>query len=251
MIQVKKMSNGSFMIVSSVADFSDSMGFCEFKIKNILKGMQQPQTKATLEGTRSHEKEVEYEKAHFEFIPLSQKELEDINKDIEFAREGVSTRFLTKIRNGEESLWMLILGQADKIARSKGMLIVEETKYPENTGKYVEKLEPFEDQKIQALLYLNSRYSDNSSLDPKNWFQIPHKQKSWIINIKDKQTGKSIRIFQGIQTQGAEEFLKDRVNRFASIVIGQLEPEHHRNPRKCSSCRFFSECEFKITIAQK
>jgi len=247
MIQIKKMPDGNSMIVSSVSDFCDSMGFCEFKIKHFLKGIRPPQTKVTIEGTKSHEKEAEYEREHFEFVPLTQKELEDINKDIEFAREGMFTRFLTKIKYGEKNLLMLIVGQADKVARSKGMLIVEETKYPENTGKYLEKFEPFEDQKMQALLYLNSLFTENGSLNPQEWFEIPHKEKAWIINIKDKKTGESIRIFEGIQTEGAEEFLKEKINKFALVVMGKLEPEHHKSIKKCCSCRFFSGCEHKIT----
>lgn len=244
------MPDGNSMIISSVSDFCDSMGFCEFKIKHFLKGIRPPQTRVTIEGTKSHEKEVAYERANFEFAPLTQKELGDINKDIEFVREGIFTRFLTKMKCGKKNLLMLIVGQADKIARSKGMLIVEETKYPENTEKYLEKFEPFEDQKMQALLYLNSHFTENGSLNPQGWFEIPHKEKAWVINIKDKKTAESVRIFKGIQTKDAEEFLKEKTNKFALIVMGKLVPEHHRNIKKCRSCRFYSGCENKITSSQ-
>jgi hypothetical protein len=246
MIKITEMPDGNPMIISSVSDFCDSMGFCEFKIKHFLKGIRPPQTKITIEGTKSHEKEAEYEKEHFEFVPLTQGELEDINKDVEFAREAIYTRFLTEIKYGKEKLSMLIVGQADKIARSEGMLIVEETKYPENKEKYLEKFEPFEDQKMQALLYLNSLFTENGSLNPKEWFEIPHKKKAWIINIKDKKTGRSIKIFKGIQTKGAEEFLKEKIGKFATIVLDKSEPEHHQNIKKCLSCRFFNGCEYKM-----
>jgi hypothetical protein len=212
--------------------------------------MKAPQTKMTIEGTKSHEKEIEYEKEHFTFVPLSQKELEDINEDIEFAREDIYTRFPTKIEYGNKNLLMLIVGQADKIARSNGMLIVEETKYPENLQKYLERFEPYEDQTMQALLYLNSRYTDNPDSTPKEWFKIPHKGKAWIINIKDKKTRKSVRIFKGIQTKGAEKFLKERISRFALVVMGKLEPQHHKSIKKCCSCRFFNDCEYKMTNPQ-
>jgi hypothetical protein len=250
MIQIREMPDGNSMIISSVSDFCDSMGFCEFKIRHFLKGVRPPQTKVTIEGTKSHEKEAEYEREHFKFIPLTQDELEDINEDIEFAREGIFTRLLTKTNYGKKNLLMLIVGQADKIARSKGMLIVEETKYPENTGKYLGKFEPYEDQKMQALLYLNSHFTENGSLNPENWFEIPHKEKAWIINIKDKKTSESVRIFKGIQTEDAEEFLKGKIDKFALVVMGNLQPEHHKNVKKCRSCRFFSDCEYKITNSQ-
>jgi hypothetical protein len=250
MIQIREMPDGNFMIFSSVSDFCDSMGFCEFKIKHFLKGIKPPQTKITIEGTISHEKEAEYEREHFEFIPLTQKELEDINKDIEFAREGIFTRLLTKMKYDNGNLLLLIVGQADKIARSKGMLIVEETKYPENKEKYLDEFEPFEDQKMQVLLYLNSFFTENGSMNPREWFPIPHKKKAWIVSIKDKKTGECVAIFKGIQTKRAEEFLKKKINRFALLVIAKLEPEHHKSLRKCLSCRFFNGCEYKITNAK-
>jgi hypothetical protein len=65
MIQIREMRSGNPMIISSVSDFCDSMGYCEFRIKHFLKGMKAPQTKMTIEGTKSHEKEIEYEKEHF------------------------------------------------------------------------------------------------------------------------------------------------------------------------------------------
>jgi hypothetical protein len=207
MIQVKKTAKGNLQIISSVTDFCDSMGYCEFKIKHLLKGIKLPQTKVTLEGTEAHEKEVAFEKEHFTFVPINPNQLADINRDVEFAREGIFTRFLIKMRIGDRTLFMLIVGQADKILRSKRTLIVEETKYPDTIQKYLEKPEPFDDQKLQTLLYLNSLYTENGSLNPKDWFPIPHEEKAWIINVKDKKTGESVKIFRGVQTEEALEFL--------------------------------------------
>jgi hypothetical protein len=95
MIRLEEMSDGNPMIISSVTDFSDSMGFCELRIKHFLRGIKPPQTNITIEGTKSHEKEAEYEKEHFKFVPVSQEELANLKKDIEFAREAIYTRFLT------------------------------------------------------------------------------------------------------------------------------------------------------------
>ena len=177
---------------------------------------------------------------------MTQEELEDLNKDIELAHEGIFTRHLEILNFGDQKVLMLIVGQADKIMRSKGTLIVEESKYPENKEKYLEKFEPYEDQKLQTLLYLNSRFTEDSSSDPKEWFDIPHKKKAWIVNIKDKRTGESVKIFKGIQNKGAEEFLKEKISKFALVVLGKLEPEHHKSIRKCRSCRFLDGCEYKI-----
>lgn len=246
MIKIREMSDGNPLIVSSVSDFCDSMGFCEFKIRHFLKGIKPPQTKITIDGTESHEKEVEYEREHFEFVSLSPEELGDLNKDVEFAREAIYTRFLTQMIYGTQKIPILIFGQADKVARSKGMLIVEDTKFPENKQRYLEKFEPYEDQKLQILLYLNSRFSETGSLESEEWFEIPHNEKVWVINIKDKDTGGSLKIFRGTQTREAEVFLNQKLNRFALIVLGKLEPEHHKSIGKCRSCRF-KDCDYKLS----
>ena len=246
MIQIRENSDGNYTIVSSVSDFCDSMGYCEMRIKHFLKGMKPPQTEITIEGTKAHEKEEEYEKEHFEFVPISQEELADISKDVEFAREDIYTTFLTKMKYGKKNLLILIFGRADKVSRSKGTLIVEDTKYPSNIQKYLEKIEPYDDQKLQALLYLNSRFTENGSFNPKDWFSIPHDKKAWIINVKDKKTGESVKIFKGIQTEVAEKFLNEKLNKFALAVLGVNEPEHHKSIEKCLSCRFLSSCEYKI-----
>lgn len=246
MIRIRELPNGNYRIVSSVSEFCDSMGYCEMRIKHFLEGRKPPQTKITIEGTTSHEKEAEYEKEHFEFAPISQEELADINKDIEFAREDIYTRFLTKIEYGNKKLLVLIYGRADKVLRSKGTLMVEDTKYPYNIQKYLEKIEPYDDQKLQTLLYLNSLYTESGSVNPEDWFPIPHDEKAWIINVKDKKTGESVKIFRGIQTKVAEEFLNGKLNKFALVVLGVNEPEHHKSVRKCRSCRFLNSCEYKI-----
>lgn len=245
MIQIREISDGNYKIVSSVSDFCDSMGYCEMRIKHFLKGMKPPQTEITIEGTKAHEKEEEYEKEHFKFVPISQEELADISKDVEFAREGIYTKFLSKMKYGKKDLLILIFGRADKVLRSKGTLIVEETKYPRNIQKYLEKIEPYDDQKLQALLYLNSRFTENSSFNTKDWFSIRHDEKAWIINVKDKKTGESVKIFKGIQTEVAEKFLNEKLNKFALAVLGVTEPEHHKSIEKCLSCRFLNSCEYR------
>jgi hypothetical protein len=45
------------MIVTSVSEFCDSMGYCEMRIKHFLKGIKTPQTEITIEGIKAHEEE--------------------------------------------------------------------------------------------------------------------------------------------------------------------------------------------------
>ncbi len=231
--------------MSSVSDFCGAMGYCEVRVKHFLKGIKPPPTKIVLDGVESHEKEEVYEKEHFKFEPVTVEALQDFTKDIEFAREGLFTRFERDLAFGEETLSVLVYGRADKVMRSKGTLIVEDSKYPATRDKYADKYEPFDDQKLQTLLYLNSNYSEKGSLESKDCFDISCEKRAWIINIKDKATMESIKVFQGYQTKEAEDFLNGKLNRFALLVLGKIEPQHHGNSRKCQSCRFDS-CEFRV-----
>jgi len=232
--------------MSSVSDFCGSMGYCELRIKHYLKGIKPPQTQLTIDGIKSHEKEEIYEKEHFTFEPVTEEGLKDLTKDIEFYREGLFTRFQRELSLGNEKPSILIYGRADKIMRNKGTLIVEDSKYPSSRGKYLVKYEPFDDQKLQTLLYLNSSFSESGSLKENDSFDISCEQRAWIINIKDKFTLESIKIFQGFQTIEAEQFLEAKINRFALIALGMLAPEHHNNAKKCQSCRFI-DCEHRLS----
>jgi hypothetical protein len=65
MIEVKA-SNGRLSVVSTVSDFCDAMGYCEFKIPLALRGIKPPPTEATIEGAKAHQKQEQFEKEHFE-----------------------------------------------------------------------------------------------------------------------------------------------------------------------------------------
>ena len=245
MIDIKQTPDGNPLIMSSVSDFCGSMGYCELRIKHYLKGIKPPQTQITIDGTKSHEKEEVYEKEHFTFEPVTEEGLKDLTKDIEFAREGLFTRFQRELSFGNEKLSLLLYGRADKIMRNKGTLIVEDSKYPASKGKYLGKYEPFDDQKLQTLLYLNSSYSESGSLDQNDCFDISCEKRAWVINIKDKVTLESLKIFRGFQTEEAEDFLNEKIRRFALLALGKLEPGHHNNVRKCQGCRF-KDCEYTL-----
>ena len=245
MIDIKQTPDGNPLIMSSVSDFCGSMGYCELRIKHYLKGIKPPQTQITIDGTKSHEKEEVYEKEHFTFEPVTEEGLKDLTKDIEFAREGLFTRFQRELSFGNEKLSLLLYGRADKIMRNKGTLIVEDSKYPASKGKYLGKYEPFDDQKLQTLLYLNSSYSESGSLDQNDCFDISCEKRAWVINIKDKVTLESLKIFRGFQTGEAEDFLNEKIRRFALLALGKLEPGHHNNVRKCQGCRF-KDCEYTL-----
>jgi hypothetical protein len=140
---------------------------------------------------------------------------------------------------------LLVYGRADKVYRSQGTLIVEESKFPLNAGKYLTTYQPFPDHKLQTLLYLNSQFADENSSEPKTWFVIPHAKKAWIINIIDKQTRETIKSFRGLQTNDLEVYMNNSLQRFASIAAGELQPKHHQRQAKCAKCRI-ENCPYNL-----
>ena len=246
MVKIIEQPDGRFVLVSSVTDFCGSMGYCEFRIKHLLKGIKPPPTELSIAGTKAHEKEEEYEKEHVTFEPLTQEKLIDSKKDLEFARESVFTRYETTLGLGDSDLRVLLFGKADKIMRNGEMLIVEDSKYSMNASRYLNRNSPYESQKMQTLVYVNSQFSENTSFGSDDWFDIPHKEKVWRINIKDPDTGESVRLFEGIQTKNDKEILDSRIARFGSIALNIVDPHHHGSTKKCFSCRFSGCCEYII-----
>ena len=246
MIDVK-VSDGKLSIVSTVSDFCDSMGYCEYKIPFALKGIKPPPTEATIEGAKAHQKQEQFEKEHFEMVPVTSEELADLKKDIEFAYESINTRLTLPLNlSGYPRADMLIFGRADKVYRSQGTLIVEESKFPLNPSKYLDTFEPYPDHKLQTLLYLNSLFASENHLDSRTWFEIPHSQKAWIINVKDRKTGKTIKTFKGLQTSELEQYMKINLQRFAQIAAGEAQPQHHRRQAKCAKCRI-ENCQHSLS----
>ena len=246
MIEVKA-SNGKLSVVSTVSDFCDGMGYCEFKIPLALKGIKPPPTEATIEGAKAHQRQEQFEKEHFEMVPITSEELADIEKDVEFAYESINTRLIVPLSFPQyPKADMLIFGRAVKVYRSQGSLIVEESKFPFNPNKYLQTFEPYPDHKLQTLLYLNSLFASESSLDSRTWFEIPHSQKAWIINVKDRKTGETIKTFKGLQTSELEQYMKSNLERFAQIVAGQAQPQHHLRQTKCAKCRI-ENCQHKLS----
>jgi uncharacterized FlaG/YvyC family protein len=247
MIEVK-VSHGNLSIVSTVSDFCGSMGYCEFKIPLALKGIKPPPTEATIEGAKAHQRQEQFEREHFEMVPVTNEELADLSKDVEFAYESINTRLIVPLSfPNYPKAYMLIFGRADKVYRSRGTLIVEESKFPFNPSKYLETYEPYPDHKLQTLLYLNSLFGSENSLESRTWFEIPHSQKAWIIKVKDRKTGDTIRTFKGLQTKELEQYMNINLQRFAQIATGELLPQHHQRQAKCAKCRI-ENCQHALSL---
>ena len=246
MIKIEKDDNLT-LIQSTVSDFCDSMGYCEHKIPFHIEGIKPPPNIETIQGTKAHEKEEEFEKENFEFKPITAEELTDMTRNVEFPREDIFTRFIYPIKVGDSKINVLLHGRADKVFRKGQTLFVQDDKFPTNLDKYDERFEPYDDQKLQALTYLHSRFTNDGSFNPDDWFEIPHKEKAWIIQIRDKKhDNKPYRIFQGIHNEKSESFFKTSLERFALLTLGLEERNHHNIAAKCNPCRFFDQCEFRL-----
>jgi hypothetical protein len=224
------------------------MGYCEFKIPLTLKGIKPPPKEATIEGAKAHQKQEQFEKEHFEMVLITGEELADLEKDVEFAYESINTRLIVPLSFPQYSKAnMLIFGRADRVYRSEGTLIVEESKFPFNPNKYLQTFEPYPDHKLQTLLYLNSLFVSENSFDSRSWFEIPHFQKAWIINIKNRKTGDTIKTFKGLQTNELEKYMNASLQRFAQIATGEIQPQHHFKQAKCAKCRI-EKCQNNLSL---
>ena len=104
---------------------------------------------------------------------------------------------------------------------------------------------PYDNQLLQILAYLNSDYSHSS--ESEDWFDIKHESKEWTVNIRDKNNGNSlVKKFTGKCGVHEIAYLNQAVERFASLLLGAVEPNHHNAIAKCRVCQYRSMCPAKI-----
>ena len=88
MIKIEREKDITF-VSSSVTDFADAMGYCEYKIPLSIRGVKPRPTQSLILGTKAHHAEEKYEQEHVELEPVTIEAIEDEQVDIEFARENV------------------------------------------------------------------------------------------------------------------------------------------------------------------
>jgi hypothetical protein len=267
MIKIEDLDD-IFLIKSSVTDFVFCMTYCEHKIPFYIGGVKpsKESIERMAEGKAGHsnEEKIEEEKIEKGEIRLVENielpwVLFDISYDLEFSREDIFTKLSHTIQVDEKKTKLVLTGRADKILRKDGYLIVQEDKFPKNAISYIDKDKPFDSQFLQALIYLNSKFvRKNSNAEGhtdykkiiKNaiWFEIPHKDKKWIINIRYMQNNENtlIRTFEGNQNETDKIYLDNNLERFISIILGKSEKNHHGNFRKCIPCEYASICSFSL-----
>ena len=86
MIKINKINDITF-VNATVTDFSDSLGYCEYKIPLAIQGVKPKPSQALIQGIKAHHEKEQYEAEHAELEPVTITEIKDEKKDIEFARE--------------------------------------------------------------------------------------------------------------------------------------------------------------------
>jgi len=245
LIRINREGNVT-LISAAVTDFTDSMGYCEYKVPLSIKGVKAKPSKSLMMGSAAHDAEEKYEEEHVDFEPVTIQEIKDEKKDIEFAREDVYTTLTIPFSFSKEKVLVSLSGRIDKIMRVDKTLIVQDDKFVANPSTYDSKKQPYPGQLLQVLTYLNSTFSSGRTKDPDDYFEMPHTEKKWQIRICDRETREPYKIFSEVQDSFALHYLHTTLEKFASIAIENSEPEHHNNKRKCDACNLKSLCDFRI-----
>jgi hypothetical protein len=245
MIKINKINDITF-VNAAVTDFSDSLGYCEYKVPLSIRGAKPKPSQALIQGTKAHHEKDVYEQEHVEFEPITISEIKVKKNDIEFARENIYSTLTIPFKFPTENVVVSLSGRIDKILRADGTLIVQDDKFVARPQTYDSKTQPYPGQLLQVLTYLNSNYSAKRRPSPDDYFDIPHTQKQWQIRICDRMTREPHKIFSEVQDPFTLHYLHVSLERFASIAANIAEPQHHNSKRKCDACSLKGVCEFRL-----
>ena len=173
MIKINKINDITF-VSAAVTDFSDSLGYCEYKIPLSIQGVKPKPSQALIQGTKAHHEKDVSEKDHVELAPATLTEIKDETKDIEFARENIYSTLTIPFEFSNQNVVVSLSGRIDKILRADGTLIVQDDKFVVKPQVYDSKTQPYPGQLLQVLVYLNSNYSLKRKPSPDDYFDMPH-----------------------------------------------------------------------------
>ncbi|MBL76867.1 MAG: hypothetical protein CL763_08105 [Chloroflexi bacterium] len=245
MIKIEQIDNVTH-VSAAVTEFSDSIGYCEYKIPLSIEGVKAKPTKSLLMGTDAHNAEEEYEQETVEFEPVTINELVDETVDIEFPREDIFSRLVVPLEFENNPIVVSLNGRIDKMKRVGGTLIIQDDKFVAKPEKYDTRTSPFPGQLLQVLTYLNSSFSSVRNPSPEDILDMSHTEKRWQLRICNSQTREPYKIFSDIVDQFSMVFLHNSIEKFAGIVTEFIEPEHHYSKAKCNACNFKSSCEHRL-----
>ena len=150
MIRINRDGNVT-LLSAAVTDFSDSMGYCEYKVPLSIKGVRPEPSQALMMGSAAHDAEEKYEQEHVEFEPVTIQEIEDEKKDIEFARENIYSTLVMPFTFSNEKVLISLSGRIDKIMRVDETLVIHDDKFVRNPHTYDKKTHPYPGQLLQVI----------------------------------------------------------------------------------------------------
>jgi len=113
MIKINKINDITF-VNAAVTDFSDSLGYCEYKIPLSIQGVKPKPSQALIQGTKAHHEKDVYEKEHVELEPVTITEIKDEKKDIEFARENIYSTLTIPFEFPNQNVVVSLFGRIDQ-----------------------------------------------------------------------------------------------------------------------------------------
>ncbi len=243
MIDISTDDAGINHVKGFVTDFTDAMGYCEYKIPFFKQG-KSVKTEAMIVGLEHHEKAEELERETSITVPLTKPELEDSKKDIVFLREDIQTKFVHDFEFPNGNAKLTLFGRADKVFRRNEILIISDDKNTKRPEKHDMMDEPYTDQLLQVLAYLHSSYRLGESFG--EWTEIPHKQKSYQINIIDSNTESTYKTYEDNVRKKHKDLLFEYTSRFTQKCLKWDSLVHHNIKAKCKPCGFINDCDVAL-----
>lgn len=243
MIDITKTGNAA-TIQAAVTDFTSVMGYCEHQLPLIAEGVQVPTPAAAIQGSHEHTREEREEQERGELVPVTEAQLSDPAQEIEFAREDIHTTLEAGVDTNQGRALVRLYGRTDKIARAGGTLVVSDDKFVRNPASYNNRTQPYDNQLLQVLAYLNSDFYSSASRDDP--VKIPHERKEWSVNIHSSDTREITKTFRQVLDDDMNALLFNNIERFARIAVEDEERAHHNSARKCAPCKYADVCKFVI-----
>lgn len=222
--------NGISRVKAFVTEFTDSMGYCEYKIPFFIEGIS-VKTEEMLVGAEHHEDAERVERETAVTVPLTKTKLGDKKTDLNFMREDISTSFTHEFDFPNGKARLTLFGRADKVIRQKETLMIYDDKNTSSPSRHDTLTEPYNDQLLQVLTYLHSKYYLGDSFG--GWAEIPHVRKAYQINIIDSRTRSTYKTYEGIVSKMHTDMLLDYTSRFTQKCLHLDLLAHHNSKRKC------------------
>lgn len=244
MISVEN-EDGITHVKARVTDFTNSMGYCEYKIPFYAKNVYVA-TEQMNKGEEYHEEAETLERIFAIPIPLKAKDLKNKKKDLNFFRENIHSTYTLELNLLQGKAMLTLFGRADKIVRKNSTLTITDDKRTSSPFMHIKRTEPFPDQLLQVLAYLHSKFYFGKKFG--GWIEIPHEAKAYRVNIIDGNTGKIYKTYENVVTQNHKSLLEQYAATFVLKCMELQELKHHNNKNKCQPCGYFKAnlCQFAI-----